>query len=242
VKLKHLIKKAIKIAIIAIGIAVISVEAPFAHRAYIRGVAEENVVQIYGQNGTGTGSHVKLEDGRIVILTNKHICKMTGPLMVKSEDLKLPIERKIIKISDKHDLCVIEGIPGHAGISISKYNPKLGEELFTLGHPRGEALNVAHGEYFDNTKINIGEEIKSDGSCEEGKLIEQQTFFGIMRACVVERNAIELSTPTYPGNSGSPVVDKFGNLVAVIFAGDPSVQNEGMAVPLLYVKEFLNEI
>jgi len=241
VQIKSILKKALKIAVLAVSLSVISLEAPYVHRKYIRNIAEESVVQIFGEEGMGTGSHVQLPDGRIVILTNKHICKMTGPLMVKAVGEPLPIARKIIEISKEHDLCAIEPLDGHKGIKLGSA-PVLGDELYTLGHPRGDALNVAKGEYFDDKVIQMVEREQADGSCLNGKHASVDGLFGPVSVCVIESNTIQVSSPTYPGNSGSPVVNKYGRLVAVIFAGDQRIENSGEAVPLSYVKEFLNSL
>ena len=240
-KIGSFVKKALKISILTLSFAYVSFEAPYAHRAYIRNIAEESTVQIFGENGSGSGSHVQLPNGKIVILTNKHICQMQGPLKVKSESIKLPIERKIIEISKDHDLCVMEALPNHKGLSIGSA-PKIGDELYTLGHPRGDALNVAKGEYFDDRVIQLADETNEDGSCAEGKIETVNTFFGPMEICVITRNTYQVSTPTYPGNSGSPIVNKYGNLVAVVFAGNPSIENSGHAVPFSYVVEFLSQL
>lgn len=233
--------KLIKIGALALAITAISLQAPYIHKSYIRNIANDSAVQIFGKQGSGSGAHVELANGNVVILTNKHICDMAGPLMVKTENQKLPIARKIIKISDKHDLCILEGVPGNKGIKLGS-TPELGDELYTLGHPRGDALNVAKGEYFDNKEIQMAEETKADGTCSEGKLETLETMFGNVSICVVKKNTFQISTPTYPGNSGSPIVNKYGNLVAVVFAGSRSIENMGFAVPFTYVSEFLSSI
>lgn len=235
--------KSFKVFIVSIlsafFIALIAFQMPTIHRSYIRGIAEESVVQIYGLDGTGTGSHVELEDGSVVILTNKHICEMKGPLKVKAEGSSFYVTRKIIKISKEHDLCAIEALDGRKGIKLGS-DPVFGDELYTLGHPRGDALNVSKGEYFDNKVIQMGVEVQEDGTCLEGTLTEQASFFGTITYCLVTMNTIQFSSPTYQGNSGSPVINKYGNLVSVVFAGNPQVENNGHGVPLLYVKEFLS--
>jgi S1-C subfamily serine protease len=237
-KITSAIAKVFKITVLAVALASISLEAPYAHRKYIRNIAEEYTVQIFGNEGSGTGSHVRLPSGKVVILTNKHICQMTGDLMVKGEAEKLPIARKRIKISKEHDLCTIEALDGHDGLKLGSA-PELGDEVYTLGHPRGEALNVAKGEYFDDKSIQMGELADLNGNCSEGKLQQIESMFGVVNICIYERNTNQISTPTYPGNSGSPVVNKYGHLIAVIFAGNPEIENNGYAVPLSYVKEFL---
>lgn len=49
------------------------------------------------------------------------------------------------------------------------------------------------------------------------------------------------SIPSLPGSSGSPVVDEYGNLVAVNFAGFTGTQNFNYGIPSKRIREFLDE-
>jgi S1-C subfamily serine protease len=217
----------------------ISLESPYLHKSYMRKVAENNAVQILGKNGSGTGFHVERQDGKVFILTNKHVCEMEGPLKVKRYGDKIGIVSSIIKKSKDHDLCVLQPIED-SGIKIGS-EPENGDTLYTLGHPRGDALTVANGELIDDKEIQLLSEFEEDGSC-NGETLRVEGFFGTQEYCVITRRAIQFSTPTYPGNSGSAIVNKFGNLVGVVFAGSRETENMGFGVPFSYVKSFLNSL
>lgn len=241
-KIKSLALKLIKSIICFILVAIVAMEAPFVHKNYLRGIAEENSVRIVGLDGRGSGFHVKTKSGKVYILTNKHICDMQGPLKVERYGSKVGIERKIIKKYEKHDLCIMEALPGATGISISSAKLENGDRAYTLGNPRGDNLNVAEGEKFDDKFIQLAESTKEDGTCAEGKVTSVMSFFGPITFCVIDRFAVQISNPTYPGNSGSAVVNKWGKLVAVIFAGSTQVENQGFAVPLEEINSFLNSL
>lgn len=49
------------------------------------------------------------------------------------------------------------------------------------------------------------------------------------------------SIPSLPGSSGSPVVDEYGNLVAVNFAGFTGTQNFNYGIPSIRIREFLHD-
>ena len=240
--LKGTISKVAKSIVSAIFIVAICLQTPVAYREYIRGIAEDNSVRIVGMDGMGTGFHVRTKSGKVYILTNKHVCNMTGPLKVERYGDKVGVVRKVIKMYEKHDLCVMEALPGVKGISLSSDDAKNGDHVYTLGNPRGDNLNVAEGEKFDNKVITIGENVNSNGLCTEGTLVEIPTLFGVFKICSVDRMAIQISNPTYPGNSGSAVVNRWGRLIGVIFAGSREVENQGFAVGLAEVNDFINSL
>lgn len=236
----------VQAAAMIVVVALVSIQAPQMHRKYIRSLAEESSVKVVGDAGSGTGFHVDLDNGKQVILTNKHVCGIPGQLYVESFNGDR-VAVKILKLSKQHDLCALVRKDGlkftHKGLTISDKNPKIGEILYTLGHPRGDALNVAIGEYFDNPEIELGSPIFTEQEFEacikDGGRVG--SFF-IFNYCITKHASIQLSTPTYPGNSGSAVVDWSGDVVAVIFAGNTEVENTGFAVPLSFVQEFVKSL
>lgn len=237
-KIKTFIKSLALVAMVAI----VSIEAPFAHRSYIRGIAEDNAVRIVGMDGMGTGFHVQAPNGKVYLLTNKHVCSMTGPLKVEKYGDKIGVVSKVIAKYAKHDLCVMEALPGATGIKISSDPAENGDKVFILGHPRGDALNVSEGEKFDNKEIHIGQEVEADGTCSEGSLVKIETIFGDFSICDVPRMSIQFSNPTYPGNSGSAVVNKWGRLVSVVFAGSRQIENQGFGLELSAIRDFLSTL
>lgn len=240
--LKGTISKVVKTIATAVFVVLVSLQTPVAYREYIRNIAEDNSVRIVGMDGLGTGFHVQAPNGKTYILTNKHVCEMAGPLKVERYGDKVGVVRKIIAKYEKHDLCVLEALPGVKGIKISSDPAENGDHVYTLGHPRGDNLNVAEGEKFDDKEIHLGEEPQADGTCKEGSIVEIPTIFGIFHICDVPRMAMQISSPTYGGNSGSPIVNIYGRLVSVVFAGDRTVENQGFGVPLSAVKDFLSSL
>jgi hypothetical protein len=84
-------------------------------------------------------------------------------------------------------------------------------------------------------------EIKSQEECEliDGKWLEGGFF--MPSVCIEKISAFGISSPSYPGNSGSPVVNKWGNVVGVLFAGNRTQLNDSYMVPFHELKNFLKD-
>lgn len=139
--------------------------------------------------------------------------------------------------------------PGSAtsGLGIaSSYT--LGESAYAVGHPQLEPLSVSSGELSAEIIVQIVVGMNVEAKDCSGNTYELITdlppmmkFFGVNNVCIRKLPANTSSIVISPGNSGSPVVNIYGNIVAIVFAANQS-GTRSYHVPLRDVKEFLNNL
>lgn len=233
-------KIALKILKYSILLVLFTLLSHYTKIFYERGFYEyygDAVVKLYLPNeGSGTGFNIRYK-GKSYILTNKHVCNIgirTGQMFsIGNTGISV---HNIVKKDDKHDLCVLTGLPRSNYISLASfYNFR--EKIFIIGHPRGDALTLESGRII-GTKIAklIDQDTKE---CDESKKICD--FFG-RQFCTKKLRALQSNAIIFPGNSGSPVLNKWGNLVGVVFAGSRGIERMSLIVPLENIKAFLNTL
>lgn len=231
----------------------VAINAPQFHGDYIRSNVGKSVVMITIGNSGGTGFHVEAPSGETYILTNRHICSGSKDGYVTvSNTTHRPIPRRIIEQYEHHDLCLVEALPSVPGLKVSNKAPRIGQIVGIVGHPRLHALTFMRGEVIDNPMIqlvmavNIKEEecrgrfvrIYSYEQIENGIIVPE--IFDIPRnVCIESFSTNQVTYIAYPGNSGSPTVDFFGNVVGVHFAGRRDSNTHGFTVPLEDIRAFL---
>lgn len=236
------ILKVLGILTITVACAVVGIFGDNIHSNYLRESVGNEVVMITRMEGRGggTGFHVKARSGKTYILTNSHICRAAddrGYVLVKGQNENHSMPRKVIKHYTEHDLCVVEPLPGHEGIEVAG-SSHIGEEAYIFGHPGLRPLTRSQGEIIGREQIKVGDRVNERGECDNGGEM-RFTFFGPV--CVFTYDAEVVSNPIYGGNSGSPVVDKFGHVIGVVFAGNADLEHGGDIVPLDYVQDFLRK-
>jgi S1-C subfamily serine protease len=253
----------VAIGSLVFGLVILAAKAPEIHGAWIRGKVGSKVFVVRGPRGQGTGFAIRAPSGIDYIVTNDHVCAIStdGTMQIIADDGET-LTRRIITRSQHTDLCLIEGMPGVSGLTVGSA-AKIGQVIAAVGHPAGYATTLSRGEVIQQSDVMIlagpisadlgdGQQIvipESQGGIPESqchlpknKQLDQNidSFFGTIKVkfCViVTKEAYFTNMVIQPGSSGSPLVDFWGNVVGVVFAGDSA--GWGAAVSNQDLKDFL---
>jgi S1-C subfamily serine protease len=221
--------------------------APQVQNQYIRWEVGESVVRVvamHSEKSGGTGFAVQGKSGTNYIMTNRHVCgvQQNGVIRVKVGKEK-PVLRKVVYEDDGHDLCLIEGIDELSPISIGE-DQVPGEFLYAVGHPGLRDLTVSKGEYIGRDSIELIQDVETREQC-TGKIEQAPVmytwFTGKDFICIKSFESLATTAVIYGGNSGSPAVNEYGNLIGVVFAGNREQDHDNYIVPLSYVKKVLSK-
>ena len=257
--------------ILIIIMVFISAKGPELHSRFIRNYVGTKVVTIMSpkRRSGGTGFLVKAKSGKTYILTNNHVCGLNqdGFLNVIFNLNPQIYKQKIVARYDKHDLCLIDRIGEIQGIDLAD-SLSIGETIGLIGHPSLQPLTLSRGEFIGGTYIDIiiGINIpknKCPGTVVRNRLFDFESLkiplplvevkksedifkdliddFLNRTYCVKSHYASQLTAYSRGGSSGSPVVNFWGNLVSVLFAGNRQDPHESFSVPLSSIKDFLKD-
>lgn len=240
----NFIKSAIKSVALASAVIYGALITPELHNHYLRWEVGESVVQVLSMTseGGGTGFAIQGASGKNYIMTNRHVCEAqaNGTIRVRIRE-GYTIYRRVVYMDRVHDLCLVEGVVGLAPLSIGSDQNK-GDLMYVVGHPGLRQLTTSVGEYIGRKGIELLYDAPTREQC-PGRVFElgpfQQIIYGMEFACLRRYEALATSAVIYGGNSGSPVVNRWGNLIGVAFAGSTEQERDNYVVPLYYVKRLL---
>lgn len=204
------------------------------HEEYLYNLAREHTVMlIRSTGGGGTGFHFE-KNGQNYIMTNYHICK-------GQKVLKVPEKGKAVVLgySSAVDLCVLQPRFDHAGGLAFAEDYAYGEHVRVMGHGYLLPLHESIGRLESRATIELSVVEVMDPKLCPAETKPYPMFFFV--ACLREFDSIFTSVRIGPGNSGSPVIDIFGHVVGVVFAGHNG-SGLGYIVPLEYVKLVVGEL
>lgn len=182
----------------------------------------------------GTGFQVLAPSGKQFTLTNAHICNMAPELVAHTQNGKTQ-KLKVLEIDKIHDLCIMEPVEDLRPLKVAG---KLfhRERVWLIGHPALRPLTLESGHYVGMLSIQLFTD------CASGIQITEPinfTYIRERRYCTRQFSSQHINNIAYGGNSGSPVLDMFGNVVGVLYAGRRDQATASHSVPLVDIKRFL---
>lgn len=243
-----MIKKTLKgLAILALML-IVPLIGHRAHKHYIYDYKGMSVVRLTGEfagrPSGGTGFQVVAPSGKQYTMTNNHVCMLADKNgIMKAEDWRGNFYYlSIIDIYASHDLCILEGVSNLPSLSLAN-NAIFHEQVHLIGHPRLEEITIQTASLVAPKKINLYMPRKLEYGCQNGK--EQLQFshlwaFGFT-ICLETLDTYHANLISYGGNSGSPVLDDFGRVIGVLFAGSREAVTATFLVPLPYIHQFLKD-
>jgi len=163
---------------------------------------------------TSSGSAF-LIDGKGYLVTNAHVLKGSGAVVVNSKGKEF--NARIINIDNASDIAILKiqdddyKAVSSLPYSIKKTDVDLGEELFTLGYPREQIV------------YNMG------------YLSSETGYNGDTSSC-------QISLSANPGNSGGPVFNRNGEIIGILSTREKTAEGVVFAVKAEGIYKLVDEL
>jgi len=171
------------------------------------------MITTVSNSGGGLGSGFLISSDGLIV-TNHHVIKGAEGLSVKfTQEKELTTNVSIIKTDAVRDIALIK-----------------------VNTP----VNVAPLAMGDSEQITVGERVVAIGN---PKGLSNTVSDGLISAV---RNTdgmkqIQISVPISPGSSGGALINMRGEVIGITSSGIDQAQNLNFAIPINYVKEYLQQ-
>ncbi len=178
------------------------------------------------EKASGTGFVIS-KDG--IIATNSHVITDASKieLVIKNEIGTFTYKAKVLLNDSKNDVALLQindsNFKGFSIIPFS-FNEKveIGEKVFTIGYPLNDIMGT-------NFKVNDGIVSSTSGIADDVRYLQ-------------------ISVPIQPGNSGGPLFNKDGNVIAITSsrlnskAVGTEIENVNYAIKISYLLNLFNTL
>lgn len=166
---------------------------PKAHQHSLRGLARVYTGRVVGIVGGGTGFQVQVIGGNKYIVTNSHVCDTSLGIPFVMSDIDGQIHQILYQSFD-YDICLLSPSRKVGGLILG-FDPIIGQDAYILGYPELMPLHLSKGEVM--AFIEGDEKFKD----------------------YYQKNSYYISAQVLPGNSGSPVLNAFGQVIGILWGG-----------------------
>ena len=168
----------------------------------------------------GSGIVYNIKEGNQYIVTNYHIIKGYSQIYVYDQELNFE-KAKLLNYDEDSDIAILiikNSLNTKKAIFDEKAKLEKNEEVYILTSDIGNNKTyIIKDAIVESTKENI--------------VLNDKT-----------KNCIKLSYDIESGDSGSPVINKKGKVVGMIFLKDTSILHYGYAIPVSYVLKEIDNL
>ena len=203
--------------------------APASAGAFDLGKIEASVAYIQTQGtfvtADGTAEQVYSGSGFVfdssgLIVTNNHVVTGGAFWKVSIGTNKTMLDAQLVGVSECSDLALLKVSGTYPALAMSPSDPTVGEQIYVAGHPNGDPYTLTNG-------IVAKPAAPADTSWASVK------------------SEIQVTAQTYPGNSGSPVINAAGQVVGVQYASGiagSAIAGESFAISSSEALGIINQI
>lgn len=187
----------------------VALDGETIYKNYYNSVVKLITYDSHGKEYASGSGFIITKGGKVV--TNYHVIEGSYSIIAQFPD---GTQKKVISVANyniKLDVAVLKLEAGqYTPVSIgSDRLLNVGSKIYTLGYPLDQALTI------------------SDGLISSKNYVLDSNFF------------IQISAPISSGNSGGPLVDKYGNVIGINARSNRYGQNINLSVPISLISNLL---